>query len=139
MFCFCCWQFCSFLFLHRIFLDIDLHSIKEENVGIYRWYIVYRKTSTRYFVEKNSWKSTKNRQYIANISTSEKNDQKGIKSPIFQPVNALQGTLKNAFFLCCWRDLNPKQKVWGSTHQTTRASLPFVNVVHLKYIFKVIM
>ena len=112
MFCFCCWQFCSFLFWHRIFLDIDLLSIKEENVGMYQWYMVYRETSTRYFVEKNRWKSTKK---IVNISLiyhhqalnrwfMEKNDQKGRKSLIFQPINALQGTLKNAIFLCCWRD-----------------------------------
>ena len=77
MFCFCCWQFCSFLFWHRIFLNINLLSIKEENVGIYRWYIVYQETSTRYFVEKNRWKSTKNRQYIADISASS------AKSPIY--------------------------------------------------------
>ena len=35
------------------FIQKQLAVTKEENVGIYRQYIVYREGSTRYFVEKN--------------------------------------------------------------------------------------
>ena len=50
-------------------------------------------------------------------------------------VNALQCsacTLKNVSFLCHWGDSNPKQKVWNSAHQTTKANLPFIKCIALK-------
>ena len=44
----------------------------------------------------------------------------------------LQCTLKNVSFLCHWGDSNPKQKVWNSAHQTTKANLPFIKCIALK-------
>ena len=44
-------------YFRKFFMEIDpkleVVDIKEENVRIYRRYIVYRETLTRYFVEKN--------------------------------------------------------------------------------------
>ena len=87
-------------------------------LAIYRWYILYRDTLTQYFVEKNRWKSTKNRQYIADISASS------AKSPIYGKTTTKKeenrryfsqlmrySALLKCLFLCCWGDSNPKQKV----------------------------
>ena len=78
-------------------------AYKEQNVRIYRRYIVYRETLTRYFVEKNrrgekslkiDKKSSIYRHQAINRRFNEKKRPKRKKiieiSAIFRPVNALQ-------------------------------------------------
>ena len=113
---------------------------KEENVGIYRRYIMYREGSTRYFVEKNRRREISAKiTYISAIYRFQFRQYNGKKSqkkmPIFRLINAgqlvtvlfqsvnagqcatmpsLQCTLKILLLLCYWR---VEPQTFASNHQ----------------------
>ena len=80
--------------------------------AIYRRNIVYRRVSTRYFMEKYrsgdiSGFVARNRRFFSDISRGQHGSTK--VRPTTMPVNALQCACYNAStFVCCWEDLNPK-------------------------------
>ena len=117
--------------------------------AIYRRYIMYWETSTRYLEEKNHWKSAKKSSIYQHQAINRRfNGKKGSKRFFGRSmrVKALQcsrysklqctrynSALSKMPFFCATEGIQTlTQKVWGSAHQTTRASLPFVKCIALK-------
>ena len=104
---------------------------KEENVAIYRRNIVYRRVSTRYFMEKyrsddisgfiarNRWFITIYRWFFFDISRGQCGSTK--VRPATVPINALQ-----CLHICLLpRGFEPQTKRFGIHPLTTWAKFPF--------------
>ena len=133
------------------------NAYKEENVGIYHWYIVYRETLTRYFVEKNrrGEKSLKidkkssiyrhqaiNRRFNEKKTTKKEENHRNIGNFSFgQHVAVLcYSALSKMPLFCAVEGIwTPNKRFGVQLIRAPRQAWPLLNVLHLKYIFKIII
>ena len=137
-------------------VDFNVHLIKknamnkislnfliiDENIDIYRWYIVYT-IKTILDEEISFWRNLGKNCYISQYIGWSKH----VKYVIVRLLqyHQLQCSSKMLCNFCCQGDSNPEQKVWPSTHVITGVSLSLIKYIvvniniqsnHIKKIFK---
>ena len=109
---------------------------------IYRRNIVYRRVSTRYFMEKYQSGDifsryigdlAINRQFFSDILRGQHGSTKVKRATV--PVTALQCCYSASPFACCREDLNPKPKGLGFTRLPPGLTCPLIHNMQQIYIY----
>ena len=112
----------------------------EENIAIFRLYIVYRRVSTRYFMEKYRsgdisgfiaiyrWVGDISAIFLQYIAWSTRVNESQTRYSTRQRATVmLQCAFYNAStFVCCWEDLNLKPKGLGFTYLPSELTCPLI-------------